>query len=140
MRRVRYSVAMSLDGFIAGPNGESDWIVMDPEIDFGSLMGEFDTILPGRKTWEASQGQGSGMMPGFEAFVFSQTFKPSDCKDAVVSDDPAKTLSAIKGKPGNGRPLLPSPSGTSQRTGLKLVNQRIYPSTGTVSPEYSVIR
>jgi len=28
---------MSLDGYIAGPKGESDWIVMDPEIDFGVL-------------------------------------------------------------------------------------------------------
>ena len=32
-RRVRYQVAMSLDGFIAGPNGEADWIITDPEID-----------------------------------------------------------------------------------------------------------
>ena len=37
MRRIRLSVAMSLDGFIAGPNGEHDWIVMDPDIDFGAL-------------------------------------------------------------------------------------------------------
>ena len=34
MRRVRFSVAVSLDGYIAGPNGESDWIVMDPDMDF----------------------------------------------------------------------------------------------------------
>ena len=34
MRRVRYVVAMSLDGYIAGPNGEADWIIMDPDIDF----------------------------------------------------------------------------------------------------------
>ncbi len=30
MRRICYSVAMSLDGYIAGPGGEFDWIVMDP--------------------------------------------------------------------------------------------------------------
>jgi hypothetical protein len=33
-RRVRYTVAMSLDGFIAAPNGEADWIVIDPDFDF----------------------------------------------------------------------------------------------------------
>jgi len=35
MRLVRFGGAMSLDGYIAGPNGEHDWIVMDPEVDFG---------------------------------------------------------------------------------------------------------
>ena len=33
MRRLVYSVAMSLDGFIAGPNGEYDWIVPEPTLD-----------------------------------------------------------------------------------------------------------
>lgn len=64
MRRVRYSVAMSLDGYIAGPNGESDWIVIDPEYDFGSLLKQFDTLLMGRKTYEATRGQsGAGRCP-----------------------------------------------------------------------------
>ena len=42
MRPVCYSAAMSLDGLIAGPNGEADWIPMDPEIDFGKLFARFD--------------------------------------------------------------------------------------------------
>ena len=50
-RRVRYQVAMSLDGFIAGPNGEADWIIMDPEIDFKEIYSWFDTMLIGRRAW-----------------------------------------------------------------------------------------
>jgi dihydrofolate reductase len=34
MRRIRYVVAMTLDGYIAGSQGEADWIIMDPDIDF----------------------------------------------------------------------------------------------------------
>ena len=40
MRRVRYSVAASLDGFIAGRNGEYDWIPMDPDIHFGAMFAQ----------------------------------------------------------------------------------------------------
>ena len=43
MRRIRYAVAMSLDAYIAGPNGESDWIIMDPEIDFKAI---YSRLLP----------------------------------------------------------------------------------------------
>ncbi|HEV8357417.1 MAG TPA: dihydrofolate reductase family protein, partial [Gemmatimonadales bacterium] len=86
MRRVRYSVAMSLDGYIAGPKGEFDWIVMDPDIDFRALVGAFDTVLLGRKTWEATRQQGGASgMPGMKAFVFSRTLRQSDCPDATVT-------------------------------------------------------
>ena len=65
MRKIVYSVAMSLDGYLAGPNGEADWIVMDPEIDFAGMMARFDTILMGRRTFETVQTSGGGgSMPG----------------------------------------------------------------------------
>ena len=60
MRRIVYSVAMSLDGYIAGPKGESDWIVMDPDIDFKEIFNRFDTLLIGRKTFEATKKMGGG--------------------------------------------------------------------------------
>ena len=101
MRRVRLSVAMSLDGFIAGPRGESDWIVMDPDIDFRDLFKQFDTILMGRKTYEAARAQGSrGGMPGMRAFVVSRTLRQSDCPDATVLSEPQETLRDLKASPG----------------------------------------
>jgi hypothetical protein len=45
MRKLRYAVAMSLDGHIAGPNGEYDWIGTDPEVDFAAIWSQFDTLL-----------------------------------------------------------------------------------------------
>jgi len=100
MRRVRFSVATSIDGFIAGPNGENDWIVMDPEMDFGALMGSFDTVLLGRKTYEATKGYGGGGMPGMRAVVCSRTLKPADCPGVTVTGDPAGMLAGLKKEPG----------------------------------------
>lgn len=100
MRPVRYSVACSLDGFIAGPNGEFDWIPMDPEIDFAGLFAEFDTLLMGRKSWEAARQQGGAGMPGMKPYVFSTTLRAEDCPGTVLSRDPAKTVAELKQQPG----------------------------------------
>lgn len=101
MRRVRYSVAMSLDGYIAGPQGESDWIIMDPDIDFRALFEEFDAVLLGRKTYEVTRQQGGGPgMPGMEVYVFSRTLRQADCPGVTVSDRPEETLAALRKKQG----------------------------------------
>ena len=71
-RRLRYSVAVSLDGFIAGPNGEFDWIPMDPSIDFAAVFKDFDTAVMGRKTHEVLAAEdGQGALPGLDVIVFS---------------------------------------------------------------------
>lgn len=100
-RRVRYSVAVSLDGFIAGPKGEFDWIIMDPTLDFGALFAQFDTFLLGRRTFEMTrQGGGGGMTKGAQTIVFSRTLRQSDYPDVVISSEIAKTIAALKKKPG----------------------------------------
>lgn len=101
-RRVRYQVAMSLDGFIAGPNGEADWIVMDPDIDFAALFAQFDTFLMGRKTFAVMAGQGGGgATPGTTTYVFSRTLRQSDHPGVtIVSEQPEKLIASLKSSPG----------------------------------------
>lgn len=122
MRRVRYSVAMSLDGFIAGPNGESDWIVMDPEIDFNGLISQFDAVLLGRKTYEASKGMGGGGMPGMETYICSRTLTQEDCPGAVLLANPGEMLPAIKSGPGKDIWLFGGGALFHSLLGLKLVD------------------
>jgi dihydrofolate reductase len=76
MRKLRYSVAASLDGFIAGPNGEYDWIVADPSFDFAALWNEFDTLLMGRRTFEVAIKRFPSLHAmGKKIFVVSTTLK-----------------------------------------------------------------
>ena len=102
MRQVRYQVAVSLDGFIAGPNGEYDWIVADPAIDFGALFKEFETAIMGRKTFEVMTAQGgTGALPGLDVLVFSRTLPPASRRGVrVTSESPRKVVAALKAKPG----------------------------------------
>ncbi len=101
-RRLRYQVAVSLDGFIAGPNGEFDWIVMDPSIDFDALFKEFDTAVMGRKTYQVLTAQGGhGAMPGLEVVVFARSLPAATHTGVrIVNDNPQDIVAALKAKPG----------------------------------------
>lgn len=102
MRKVVYGGAMSLDGFIAGPNGEYDWIVMDPEIDFAAAMGRFDTFLIGRKTFEVLRRMRDAAppSPGIRNIVFSRTLRPENCPEATLSDDAERFVADLRTGPG----------------------------------------
>jgi dihydrofolate reductase len=99
MRRIRYSVAASLDGFIAGPSGQFDWIIMEPEFDFEVYYRQFDTVLMGRKSFEVvgSSAWGHGMT----TVVVSRTLRQQDHPDVTIVGDRVKEmLTALRSKPG----------------------------------------
>lgn len=166
-RRIRYQVAMSVDGYIAGPNGEADWIIMDKDIDFRALFAQFDTFLVGRKTFEAMGGKAGGR--GTKTVVFSRTLKPQDYPGVTIVseriEEAVAALRAEKGKDiwlfGGGslfRSLLdaglvdsvevavmpvllgggiPLLPAPARQARLKLINHKVY-KTGIVMLEYAI--
>jgi dihydrofolate reductase len=74
---------MSLDGYIAGPHGEADWIVIDPDIDFGALFDQFDMFLMGRRTFEGMGGAGGRG----QTMVFSRTLRAQDHPNLTIASE-----------------------------------------------------
>lgn len=101
-RRLRYGVAATLDGFIAGPQGEYDWIVMDPSIDFAAMHRQYDTAVMGRRTYEIVTAAGDeASMGGLDVVVFSRTLPPVTKPGLrVVNDDPRTVVAELKAKSG----------------------------------------
>lgn len=85
MSKIRYGVAMSLDGYIAGPHGEYDWIVQDPEMDFAEIFAQFDTLLMGRHTYKlATDTMGLTAFGKKKVIVVSRTLRPEDHSGTTV--------------------------------------------------------
>src|SRR5215203_5735306 len=102
MRRVRYRVAASLDGFIAGPDGEIDWIVHDPALDWAALFAGFDTVLLGRRTNVLTRQPGAPAWPaGWRVVVFSRTLAAAeDPSVTVVAADAGVAVAGLRAEPG----------------------------------------
>jgi dihydrofolate reductase len=98
MRRVLYRVAASLDGYIAGPRGELDWIVSDPAVDLAALYDAVDTVLLGRRTYELTRQPGAPPWPvGWHIYVFSRTLDPEQHPSVtVISGDAKAAVAALR--------------------------------------------
>ena len=116
MRKIILTVATTLDGFIEGPNGELDWLVKDPDTDFGdilaSILADVDAIFYGR----VSYGHWGNYQPGPEAsgklkaayallhskqkYVFSRTTGKDNTKAIFIRNDLENNVQRILHQPG----------------------------------------
>ncbi len=141
MRKIFSFMHISLDGFVAGPKGEMGWIKVDEEIfDYvGKRIGEGDTALYGRVTYEMMEGYwpAAGAKPnaskhdiehsqwynGVQKVVLSTTMKDgSSGKTIVISDNLTARINEIKQQPGKDILLFGSPTATHSLMQLNLID------------------
>lgn len=111
MRKVILNLAVSLDGFIEGPNGEIDWCIMDDDMNFDAFIASIDTMFYGRVSYDAwgnfqpdenTSPAEKAMWQGIHAkkkFVFSRQNRQDD-KATFISSDITEKVTAIKEQPG----------------------------------------
>jgi dihydrofolate reductase len=112
-RRILLDLAVSLDGFIEGKNGEIDWCIMDEEMDFTLFLNQIDTIFYGRKSYDLwgqftpniedsddTEKEMWELLHRKEKYVFSRKKKGTDGKAIFINDDILEQVHQIKNKPG----------------------------------------
>ena len=114
-RKIILTVAVTLDGFIEGPNGEMDWLVRDPEVDFGDILNDIltdvDAIFYGRISYEKWGHYHPGenvsiklkdaydLLHSKKKYVFSRT-KKSDGKATFIDSNIKERVEEILQEPG----------------------------------------
>ncbi|MFC5592033.1 dihydrofolate reductase family protein [Sporosarcina soli] len=111
-RKIILDLAVTLDGFIEGENGEIDWCVMDSEMGFTHFLNQIDTILYGRKSYDL-WGQYTPKMEDTddekelwelvhskEKYVFSRTQKRTDHTAIFINENISEEVNKLKNKPG----------------------------------------
>jgi dihydrofolate reductase len=90
LRRVRLFIAMSLDGYIAGPGHALDWLFTDEDYGYDEFIASVDTLAMGRRTFEAVLGLGDWPYDGLRTHVFSRsTNPPLDPRVTYTSSTPS---------------------------------------------------
>jgi dihydrofolate reductase len=98
MRKVILEVAVSLDGMIAGPNGEYDWCLTDQDYGMSAFFKSVDAIFMGRKSYELVQSmKAPNPWKGMTTYVFSNSLKKVRGKDVeLIAGDFRKKVELIK--------------------------------------------
>ncbi len=105
MRKIIFGGANSLDNYFARKDDAVDWLMWSNEVTeiMKDYWKTFDTIVMGRRTYEAAirMGHGDGSSPGMKTYVFSRTLKPVTRKNLeITSEDVADVVGRLKQEDG----------------------------------------
>jgi dihydrofolate reductase len=126
MRKIILQLAVSLDSFIEGPNGEFDWCFTDQDYGMTDFLNQVDAIFAGRKTYEllASMGEhGKAAYPKMDYYIFSNTLNKVEPGDILVKGDILQQVTAIKNSPGKNIWLFGGADLTASLLALGLVDE-----------------
>ncbi len=141
MRKIISFMHVSLDGFVAGPNGEMDWIKVDQEIfDYvGKRISESDTSLYGRVTYKMMESywptagdkpaatkhdiEHSKWYSKVHKVVLSKTMGDTGLNNTtIISDNLLNRIHEIKQQSGKDILLFGSPTATHSLIQLNLID------------------
>ena len=126
MRNIVLQVAVSLDGYIEGPNGKYDWCLTDQDYGMAAFFNRIDSVFMGRKSYELTQSMGNVGMPGFSKlteYVFSTTLNEVKPGTILIKEEIAAKVKQIKNEPGKDIWLFGGASLTASLLNLGLVDE-----------------
>jgi dihydrofolate reductase len=129
MRKLVLQLAVSLDGFIEGPNGEYDWCFTDQDYGMAQFYQRIDSVFYGRKSYELTLSMGAStneVMPGFPKlteYVFSNNLKEVKPGVILVNGDIEATVKEIKKGPGKDIWLFGGARLTASLLNLRLIDE-----------------
>jgi len=146
MRKVILQLAVSLDSYIEGPNGEYDWCFMDQDYGMSEFFKQIDSVFMGRKSYELALSMGDVEMPHpkLTEYVFSTTLNEVRPGSILIKDDVEAKVRQIKNEPGKDIWLFGGASLTASLMNLGLVDEismAVHPIIlGSGKPLFSNIR
>ena len=133
MRKLVFQMLVSVDGYVAGPNGEFDWHVVDDDFTdyIDRTLRSIDTILVGRVTyqglaqyWPTATEPEAPLMNALPKVVFSRTLARTDWTNSrVATRDVADEVGALKEASGQDLALFGSPQLASTFVRLDLIDE-----------------
>lgn len=103
MRKIILNLAVSLDGYIEGPNGEYDWCFTDQDYGMSEFYNQIDSVFLGRKSYQLTESMGSSDMPGvpkFQEYIFSSTLEKVKPGAILLKGVIREEIENIKSQPG----------------------------------------